>query len=275
MKEFLQIVSSVQNGAFNEEVKCIKANKPLGKNIPLSALCPFIDQDGLLMVGGRVQNAPLQYNAKHPAILPNKHKLKLVSDLTSKAFIAALKRFCSSSGTPKDIHSDNGTTFIGAKKKLGDLFKFISKINLDENICFFFISHMKIEWHTIPPLSPHFGGLWEAGVKSVKFHLKRVIGNTNLTFEELSTLLTQIEAVLNSRPLIKLDDNDVASLTVLTPSHFLIGDAMTSPPEILEEAKLSLKDLWDIVQKMKLIFLKRWHMDYLISLQSRDKWKKL
>ncbi|GBM63889.1 hypothetical protein AVEN_249976-1 [Araneus ventricosus] len=77
-----------------------------------------------------------------------------ISDLTSEAFIAALKRFCSRRGTLKDIHSDNGTTFIGAKKKPRDLFKFISKINLDENVRFF-LSHMKIEWHIIPPLSPH------------------------------------------------------------------------------------------------------------------------
>ncbi|GBM52953.1 hypothetical protein AVEN_111307-1 [Araneus ventricosus] len=159
-------------------------------------------------------------------------------------------------GTPKDIHSDNGTTFIGAKRKFGYLFKLVSKINLDENVRFF-LSHVGVEWHTIPPLSPHFGGLWEAGVKSVKFHLKRVIGNTNLTFEELSALLIQIEAVLNSRPLIKLDDNDVDSLNVLTPSHFLIGDVITSLPEIVEEAKLSLKGRWDIVQKMKLNFWKR------------------
>ncbi|GBM48198.1 hypothetical protein AVEN_72475-1 [Araneus ventricosus] len=113
----------------------------------------------------------------------------------------------------------------------------------------FFLSHIKIEWHTIPPLSPHFGGLWEAGVESVKFHSKRVIGNTNLTFEELSTLLIQIEAVLNSRPLKQFDDNDVDSLNVLTPSHFLIGDAITSPPEIVEDAKLSLKGRWDIVKQ--------------------------
>ncbi|GBM65937.1 hypothetical protein AVEN_152154-1 [Araneus ventricosus] len=84
--------------------------------------------------------------------------LELVSDLTSEAFIAVLKRFFSKRGTTKDIHSDNRTTFIGAKTKLGDLFKFISKINLDENV-YFFPSHMKIEWHTIPPLSPDFVGL--------------------------------------------------------------------------------------------------------------------
>ncbi|GFV80021.1 gag-pol polyprotein [Trichonephila clavipes] len=70
---------------------------------------------------------------------------------------------------------------------------------------------LEIEWHTIPPLSPYFGGLWEAGVKSVKLHLKKVVGSTNLTLEEFYTLLTQIEVVLNSRPLVRLADNDIDS----------------------------------------------------------------
>ncbi|GFS97766.1 integrase catalytic domain-containing protein [Trichonephila clavipes] len=92
--------------------------------------------------------------------------LELVSDYTSETFIAALKRFCSRRSTPKHIHSDNGTNFIGAKRKLGELFKHLSKITNEEKVCYF-LSQQKIEWHTIPPLSPHFGGLWEAGVKSV------------------------------------------------------------------------------------------------------------
>ncbi|GFX61489.1 uncharacterized protein TNCV_1030781 [Trichonephila clavipes] len=65
------------------------------------------------------------------------------------------------------------------------------------------------EWHFRAPVSPHFGGLWEAGVKSIKYPLKRVIGNTNLTFEEFSTLLTQVEAILSSRPLVSLDCDNV------------------------------------------------------------------
>ncbi|GFV76002.1 DUF5641 domain-containing protein [Trichonephila clavipes] len=131
----------------------------------------------------------------------------------------------------------------------------------------------EIEWHTILPLSPHFGGLWEAGVKSVKFHLKRVVGSINLTFEEFYTLLTQIEVVLNSRPLVRLVDNDIDSLNVLTPSHFLVGEEIIGPPETVEESKLTLKGRWDIVQKLKLNFWKRWQIDYLNSIQGRTKWK--
>ncbi|XP_055951518.1 uncharacterized protein LOC129987580 [Argiope bruennichi] len=91
--------------------------------------------------------------------------LELVTDYTSDSFIAALKRFCSRRSTPKHIHSDNGTNFLGAKRKFKDLYNHLSKINLDQKVSYF-LSQQEIEWHTIPPLSPHFGGLWEAGVKS-------------------------------------------------------------------------------------------------------------
>ncbi|GFW13334.1 integrase catalytic domain-containing protein [Trichonephila clavipes] len=134
--------------------------------------------------------------------------------------------------------------------------------------------HLELSGIFSPPVSPHFGGLWEAGVKSIKYHLKRVNGNTNLTFEEFSTLLTQVEAILNSRPLVSLDcDNDPDSLNILTPSHFLIGEVITSSPEHTNEDKLSLRSRWDIVQKMKLGFWRKWKIDYLSNLQTRTKWK--
>jgi hypothetical protein len=88
----------------------------------------------------------------------------------------------------------------------------------------------QIIWEFNPPSAPHFGGLWEVGVKSVKTHLRRTIGEQILTFQELYTLLTQIEAVLNSRPLwaISSDPND---LTALTPGHFLTLVPLTCLPE--------------------------------------------
>lgn len=72
-----------------------------------------------------------------------------------------------------------------------------------------------IKFNFNPPASPHFGGLWEAGVRSTKYHLKRVLGNNVLTYEEFNTILTQIEACLNSRPLCEMvtDPRDVNPLT--------------------------------------------------------------
>ncbi|GFV81243.1 reverse transcriptase domain-containing protein [Trichonephila clavipes] len=75
-----------------------------------------------------------------------------------------------------------------------------------------------------------FGGIWETGVKSFKYHLKRTISNLNLTIEEFLTVVNQIEGILNSQPLIPLysDPNDFSSLT---PGHFLIGRPINSIPE--------------------------------------------
>ncbi len=83
----------------------------------------------------------------------------------------------------------------------------------------------------IPERSPHFGGIWEAAVKSFKNHLKRIVGNVKLTYEETNTVLTQIEACLNSRPLVPIDTPDDDSIETLTPSHFLIGQPLAALPD--------------------------------------------
>ncbi|RLU21712.1 hypothetical protein DMN91_006088 [Ooceraea biroi] len=90
-----------------------------------------------------------------------------------------------------------------------------------------FLADQAIQWTFIPPYSPHMSGLWEAAVKSAKVHLKRVIGNTMLTFEELGTLFVQIQAVLNSRPLCPTSA-DSCDYEALTPGHFIIGESLIS-----------------------------------------------
>lgn len=84
--------------------------------------------------------------------------------------------------------------------------------------------------HFTPPRSPHFGGLWEYGMSSMKYHLKELVGITAFTFKELGTLLTQVQACLNSCPLTALS-NDPNDLTYLSPGNFLIGAPLTSFPQ--------------------------------------------
>lgn len=194
--------------------------------------------------------------------------LELVTDLTSTGFIAAYRRFTARRGLCSDIYSDCGTNFIGAAKMLKqefDLYKIEQEMaeSLANDGC---------HWHFIPPGSPNFGGLWEAGVKSMKTHLKRAVGNSMLTYEELSTCLHQIEAVLNSRPLCPISTNP-DDLNVLTPGHFLIGEPMVTPPEpnllVVSSGKLSK---WQTIQQQFQSFWKRWHLEYLSNLQQRPKW---
>lgn len=104
----------------------------------------------------------------------------------------------------------------------------------------------------------------------MKLHLRRVIGSSILTLEPMHTLLTQIEAVINSRPLCASSDSD---LNYLTPSHFLIGRPYTTLPEgNLLDAPINRLTYWETTQNMFQGFWKRWHQEYLTSLQQRPKW---
>ncbi|XP_071878302.1 uncharacterized protein [Bombus fervidus] len=199
--------------------------------------------------------------------------IELVSDLTSEAFIAALRRFIARRGFCTTIYSDNGTNFVGANNELRELRNLLRsddhKVRVQS-----FLADRRIEWRFIPPNSPHFGGLWEAAVKSFKRHLRRVAGNELLTFENLNTLIIEIESILNSRPLtpISTDPND---LLVLTPGHFLIGDALTGLRERdFTDTPTNHLSSWQHIQKIKQHFWQRWHREYLNELNIRNKWSK-
>ncbi|KFM75025.1 Jerky-like protein, partial [Stegodyphus mimosarum] len=197
--------------------------------------------------------------------------LELVGDLSTKSFLATLKRFIARRGKPCEIHSDCATNFIGANKELR---KVLSTVQRDEHLQGY-ISSENIKWLFNPPSAPHFGGLWEAGIKSMKHHLKRCLGTLILTYEEFLTLITQIESCLNSRPLVPAS-SDCSDLEALTPEHFLTGAALSALPEPnLIQDKLSYGDRWKNLQRLFQQFWKRWSSEYLSRLQQRPKWCKL
>jgi Pao retrotransposon peptidase/Family of unknown function (DUF5641)/Protein of unknown function (DUF1759)/Putative peptidase (DUF1758)/Integrase zinc binding domain len=199
--------------------------------------------------------------------------IELVSSLSTDAFILAFKRFISRRGLAHTIYSDNGTNFQGANNQLRELYTFFKNEKTLDKIKDFLSTH-EITWKFIPPHSPHWGGLWEANIKSAKYHLKRIVGNSQLTFEELTTVLAQIEAIINSRPLCPIS-SDPSDLSCLTPSHFLIGDVLTSYPERdvsdIPDNRLSF---WKLGSKIRQHFWKRWSLEYLNRLQHRPKWFK-
>lgn len=100
-------------------------------------------------------------------------------------------------------------------------------------------------------------------VRSLKFHIKSVILNTNLTFEELYTSLTQTEDILNSRPLVVIDnDNNSDIINILTWSHILICEVITSPTEPVNEKYSSLRFSLGYCLKFKFCFWRWWSIDY-------------
>lgn len=369
----MQIVKQVQNRAFSEEISNLNNKKPVMKQF--RKLSPFVDDVGVLRVGGRLSRSGLEYQHKHPALLPPDHPLttliidyihrsychpginttyflllqqfwvisakrvirrvlskcikcyrlhpqplqpfmsdlpsyrvnqvkpfsvvgvdfggpfriklgphrgakidkaylclfvclatkavhlEVVSTLSSDGFIAALRRFVARRGRCNVIHADCGTNFVGARNQF---------VSLMENA-----SHAeKIEFKFNPPSAPHFGGVWEIQIKAAKTHLYRVVGDQVLTFEELTTLFVQIEAVLNSRPLcpVGTDPND---LSVLTPGHFLTLEPLTAvPDEDLSSVNINRLRRWQLLQSFHQNFWSRWKHEYLNSLIQRAKWTK-
>ncbi|XP_035213254.1 uncharacterized protein LOC118187155 [Stegodyphus dumicola] len=188
--------------------------------------------------------------------------LELVSDLSTSTFLAALKRFIARRGKPSKISSDCATNFKGASKELKEIYKNAARIEKSSELCDYITSE-GITWLFNPPTSPHYGGLWESNVKSMKFHLKRVLGSTLLTYEEFLTVLTQVEACMNSRPLCAMS-SDPNDFSALTPGHFLIGAPLLAIPESdLSDVKSSRLKRWSLVQQTVQHFWKRWCAEYL------------
>ncbi|XP_055905233.1 uncharacterized protein LOC129940780 [Eupeodes corollae] len=195
--------------------------------------------------------------------------LEAVTDMTTQTFLAAFRRFTARRGICTEIYSDCGKNFVGANSELQ---KMLKAANFDWKQVQLATTNIGTKWNFIPPASPHFGGLWEAGVKSVKFHLKRIVRNETLTFEELSTLLTQIEACLNSRPLCPLSDN-FEDFAILTPAHFLIGTSSFLVPEAdINDEKITHLNRWNKMQAAVNSFWRQWSGEYLSRMQRRPKW---
>ncbi|XP_055522618.1 uncharacterized protein LOC129716807 [Wyeomyia smithii] len=199
--------------------------------------------------------------------------LELVTDLTTAAFLAALKRFVARRGKPQVIMCDNATTFVGAKRELMELYKLFYSQQFQESIT----KHAGsdgIDFRFIPPRSPNFSGLWEAQVKSFKTHFRKTIGLRTLNVDEMQTALAQIEAVLNSRPMtpVSSDPNDFEALT---PGHFLVHRPLTAIPEPdLQGVPFNRLSIWQRAQSFTQQLWKKWSTQYLSDLHNRTKWTK-
>jgi len=197
--------------------------------------------------------------------------VEVVSELSTKIFLAALGRFTARRGIPYSIHSDNATTFVGANNELQELHDFFASPETQKEI-YNFTSILNISWHFIPPRAPHFGGLWENAVKNFKKIFRVVTLNAILNYEELNTFSAQIEAILNSRPLTPLTE-DPNDLRYISPAHFLIGRPLTVLPfHVPTTTHVDNRSRWRQLQAMTQDLWERWTKEYLVTLQKKGKW---
>ena len=188
--------------------------------------------------------------------------LEMVSSLEVNEFISAFRRFSACRGLPATIISDNAKTFKSAAKEVR---KFWRSPRLSE-----YLSVRSVKWKFIVELAPWHGGMWERLVRSTKRCLKKVIGRAMLTYNELYTLLVEVEGVINSRPLTYVSDDTDGIAYPLTPAQLANGRNLNILPneghfEIISTYE-SLANRAKYHHRILSAFASRWKNDYLVSL---------
>ena len=193
--------------------------------------------------------------------------IEISHSLDTDSFILALRRFLARRGQVKEIRSDNGTNFTSGEKELREA---INNWNQDKIHGHLLQKH--ITWTSNPPYGSHYGGIWERCIRSIRGILRVLLKEQVIDDEGLHTILCEVEALLNGRPITKVSD-DPKDLHALTPNHLLLTQSnQPLPPGVFHKADVYSKRRWRQVQYLVDIFWKRWIREYIPILQKRQKW---
>ena len=192
--------------------------------------------------------------------------LELTRGLSVEAFLLAFRRFTSRRGLPATLNSDNAKTFKSSARE-------VRKIARAEEV-WRYLTDKQITWNFIIERAPWWGGYWERLVRSIKRPLKKVLGRTTLKFDELNTVLVEIEAVINSRPITYVYDDEESISYPLTPSDLICGRRITSTPNASHYEIISTnQSLTKKVRHHKHVLhqlTNQWRKEYLASLKERS-----
>ena len=371
------IVRKTQSDQFRQEMIGFENGKLVSRKSALLTLSPWLDEAGVMRVGGRLNNAPLPATARHPVILPRTGEvtrlvishhhsqllhagpehvlnevrqhyriprarvavrkillacplcrrrraqpqtprmaalpearfapthpfcnvgidyfgpivtrvgrrrekrycllvtclstravhLELSASLSTDSFLMAFQRFVARRGRPALVFSDNGTNFRRGEAELRRLLTDLNQEHISDRL-----TRDSIKWHFNPPTACHMGGIWERMVASVKRALRVVLGSLVPHEEALQTAITEVEAVINSRPLTHVS-SDAEDFETLTPSHILLGrPACLIPAQLSDSTHASAESHWRQARAIAAQFWRRWLREYIPTLTKRAKW---
>ena len=190
--------------------------------------------------------------------------IELIDSLDTSSCVNALRRFFAIRGPATQIRSDCGTNFVAAAKELG-----LSQNSSVQQ----FLSQRGCSWVFNPPHSSHMGGSWERLIGLSRRILDAILlqENVQLTHDVLNTLMAEVVAILNARPLVPVS-TDPESPFVLSPAMILTQKVGVPSPHGEFTGKDLLSKQWRQVQALADCFWRRWRQEYLPTLQTRQKW---
>ncbi|XP_032413047.1 uncharacterized protein LOC116716235 [Xiphophorus hellerii] len=188
--------------------------------------------------------------------------IEVIESLDTSSCVNALRRFFALRGPAKQLLSDRGTNFVGASKELG-MDKSMQK----------YLTEQGCSWEFNPPHASHMGGSWERMIGVARRILDSMLlrNKIQLTHEVLCTLMAEITAIINARPLVPVS-SDPENPFVLSPSMLITQKSCLQPPpgDFLDKDLYTKQ--WRQVQALSNQFWTRWRHEYLPTLQQRQKW---
>ena len=195
--------------------------------------------------------------------------LELADSLSTDSFINALRRFICRRGNVSSFTSDNGTNLRSTDKELEAGIQEWNQSQIEN-----YLKQKEIAWHFNSPTASHHGGAFEREIRTIRKTLTSLLNaqNVKLNFDQLHTLLCEVESILNCRPLTRVS-NDPEDDRALTPNDILLFNAgITFPPGLFNKEDNYMNRRYRQVQYLANVFWKRWKGEYLVNLQERQKW---
>ncbi|XP_054762932.2 uncharacterized protein LOC129269456 [Lytechinus pictus] len=202
--------------------------------------------------------------------------LESANSLSSSCFINCLRRFLSRRGPVRQIRSNQGITFIGARNELRGAFQEMNQDRVQEYLGVNGVDWIPFKLNT--PHSSHMGGVWERQISTVRRALEPLLmsSGNQLDDESFRTFLTEVESIVNSRPLTTSNLCSSDAPEPLTPNHLLTmkPKVILPPPGKFQRADSYSRRWWRRVQYLSNEFWLRWRKEFLPTLQTREKWVK-
>ena len=239
-------------------VERVTANEPPFTYTGVDCFGPFYTKKGRSQVK--------RYGVLFTCLTIRAIHIEVADSMSTDSFINALRRFIARRGQVKVIRCDRGTNFVGGERELREAMNEWNQALFHQTLL-----AKGIDWYFNPPHASHFGGIWERQIRTVRKILVAVLKEQTLTDDSLVTLMCEIEAVINSRPLTTVS-SDYQDLIPLTPNNLLTirGDSMIVGK--FDSSDVYCKRRWRHVQYLADVFWNRWRREYLSGLQIRQKW---